>query len=454
MNINDFCVTKKQTLKAVMKVIDTAGFGIAVVTEGKKLLGIVTDSDIRRALLKGVTLETPVEQVMNKKPIKITSQELENQTFSVEQFPLSGITQVPVVDENNNIKDILIISKKEIIGRLTNGKQKPIKRVLVVGGAGYLGSVLCEYLLRKDYTVRVLDNLTYGDAGIKKIYHYANFEFIFGDMRDMKIVMEAIKDVDAVIHLAAIVGDSACELNPEETIKSNYLATKLFAEVCKYSQINRFIFASTCSVYGAAKPRQLLTETSKLNPVSLYAQMKLKSEHGLLELEDDNFSPTILRMGTLYGDSPRMRFDLVVNILTIKALKEKQFKIFGGNQWRALCSVDDAADAYIQCLESPIKEVKGQVFNIATSNMQIKQIGNIICKQIPSAKMIVEKDKKDVRNYCVSGDKAQRILDFEGIDTVEDIVIDIRLKVKNNDYYNDYPNKKYNNVDVLKEYDC
>jgi len=266
----------------------------------------------------------------------------------------------------------------------------------------------------------------------------------------MKTVMKAIKGVDAVIHLAAIVGDPACDLDPEETIKSNYLATKLFAEVCKYSQINRFIFASTCSVYGAAKPGKMLTETSKLNPVSLYAQMKLKSEQGLLELEDDNFSPTILRMGTLYGASPRMRFDLVVNILTIKALKEHQFKIFGGNQWRALCSVDDASDAYIKCLESPIKVVKGQVFNIATSNMQIKQIGNIVRKQIPEAKMIIEKDKEDARNYCVSNKKAQDILDFEGIDEVEDAVIDIKLKVKNTNAYEDYPNKKYSNVDFLK----
>ena len=451
MNIKDFCVTKKQTLKAVMKVIDVAGFGIAIIVEKQKLLGIITDSDIRRALLEGITLETPVEQVMNKEPIKITSKELEDQSFSVEQFPLYGITQVPVVDKNNNIKDILMISKKEIVGQLTDGKQKPVKRILVVGGAGYLGSVLCPYLLSKGYTVCILDNLTYGDAGIKNIYHYKNFEFTYGDMRDMKTVMRAIKDVDAVIYLAAIVGDPACDLDPEETIKSNYLATKLFAEVCKYSQINRFIFASTCSVYGAAEPGKMLTETSKLNPVSLYAQMKLKSEHGLLELEDDNFSPTILRMGTLFGSSPRMRFDLVVNILTIKALKEHQFKIFGGNQWRALCSVDDASDAYIRCLESPIKEVKGQVFNISTSNMQIKQIGDIVHKILPDAQMIIEKDKEDARNYCVSSDKAQRILDFEGLDEVEDAVIDIKLKVKNTNAFEDYLNKKYSNVAFLRK---
>jgi len=449
MNIKDFCVSKKQTLKEVMKVIDTTGYGVAFVTENKKLLGVATDSDIRRALLEGVTLEAPVENVMNKNPITLTEEESKN--ISLEKFPVYGMTQVPIIDKQNNIKDVLLISKKEVVGHLLNGKKrKQVKCVLVVGGAGYLGSILCKKLLTKGYKVKILDNLTYGDVGLKPIYYHPDFEFCYGDICNIKDIIKAIKGVDAVIHLAAIVGDPASNLNPEKTIESNYLASKTLAEVCKYSQINRFIFASTCSVYGAAKPGCMLTETSLLNPVSLYANMKLKSEQGILELEDDNFSPTVLRMGTLYGMSSKMRFDLVINTLTIKALKEHQFTIFGGEQWRALCHVRDAANAYIKCLEVDIKDVKGQVFNVVTDNKQIKELGQIVKSIIPTAKQITKKDKVDIRNYAVSSKKIKK-LGFKKTNTIQEAIHSIRRMYKYAGFWSDYPHKKYSNYEYLRE---
>ena len=452
VNIKDFCIDKQTSIKSVMKIIDTSGYGIAFITQNKKLLGVVTDSDIRRALLKGVTLDTSVEQVMNKEPITLTESDIKDKNYKIAQFPIYGLLQVPVVNKYKEIIDVILITKKEIVGRLLDGKKehRKVKRILVVGGAGYLGSVLCKQLLSNGYQVRVFDNLLYGDIGIKNIYPHKNFEFYHGDIRDFKAIIKAIKDVDAVIHLAAIVGDPASNLNPEVTIQSNYLATKLLAEICKYSQINRFLFSSTCSLYGASKSGKLLTEESTLNPVSLYAQMKLKSEQGILELEDENFAPTILRMATLYGVSPRMRFDLVVNTLTIKALKDKQFKIFGGNQWRALCSVNDAASAYVKCLEAPIDKVKGQIFNVTTDNKQIKDIGNLVKSFVPDSKKIVEQDKTDIRNYCVSSDKIKKSLNFKQNDTIVDEIIRIKLGYTNGGFYIDYPHKKYSNYEFLK----
>ncbi|MCJ7696957.1 MAG: NAD-dependent epimerase/dehydratase family protein, partial [Thermoplasmata archaeon] len=364
MKLQEIFVNEKSKIKDAMKTIDCGGLGIAlVVDKHKKLKGVVTDSDIRRAVMTGINIDHEVRKIMNIKPIKInekyTKLDIDNLLLEInkKKFPVYGTLCVPVVSKKGEIKDFLFISEKGYKGKLSDSKidVKKVNRILVVGGAGYLGGILCRKLLNCGYCVRVLDNLMYGDDGIKHIYHHHGFEFINGDIRDLRTVVKAINDVDAVIHLAAIVGDPASALDPRETIEINYLSSIILAEVCKQSQINRFIFASTCSIYGASESGKMLNETSKLNPVSLYAEMKLKSEQGILSMEDDNFSPTVLRMGTLFGVAPRMRFDLVINILCAKAIMERKFAVFGGSQWRAFCHVEDAAEAYITCLEAPIR---------------------------------------------------------------------------------------------------
>jgi len=454
MNVKKFCLSKTKNLKEAMRIIDVGGYGIALVVDGNKhLLGVVTDSDIRRALLQGISLETPVKEVMNTNPVTIEKENTKEDILPIsiqdKLYPYGSMV-IPVVNKNKVVESLVVATKKGIVSKAFNyEKNKPVRRVLVVGGAGYVGSLLCEKLLRKGYKVRILDNLMYGADGIKPIFYHSNLEFVYGDVRDMEKVMDSIKGVDAVIHLAAIVGDPASALNPKETIESNYFATKMLAEMCKYSQINRFIFASTCSVYGAAVEGKMLTEESSLNPVSLYAEMKLKSEQGILELEDENFSPTILRKATLYGKSYRMRFDLVVNILTIKALKENKFEIFGGNQYRALCHVSDVVDAYVKCLEAPIEKVKGQVFNIVTENMEIVKIGEIVHKLIPNSKMVVVKDAKDIRNYCVDGSKIKKVLLFNGGKSIKDGIEEIKAAVKKG-LYADHKDPKYSNVDFLR----
>jgi nucleoside-diphosphate-sugar epimerase len=293
----------------------------------------------------------------------------------------------------------------------------------------------------------------YGDKGISELYDNQNFKFIEGDIRDIKVLMDAIKGCDAVIHLAAIVGDPACKLDAEETITINYLATKMITEVCKYSQVNRMVFASTCSVYGASDtPGSLITEGSDLNPVSLYAEMKIKSEMAILEAVDDNFSPTILRMATLYGLSPRMRFDLVVNLFAAKATVKEPITIFGGNQWRPLLHLKDAADAYIKCLEAPIEKVRGQIFNVGSNqqNYKITDLGNIIAEVFPNLTIEHREDVVDERNYCVDFSKITQTLGYKTENTIRDGIMEIKQAIEAGQI-GDYTNKEYSNYESLSQ---
>jgi len=196
----------------------------------------------------------------------------------------------------------------------------PIRRVLVIGGAGYVGSALVRQLLARGYIVRVLDVLLYGDRAMAELRTHPRFEFVHGDFRNVESVVSCMRDVDAVAHLGAIVGDPAGDLEPDLTLEVNVAATRLIAEVARGFGVRRFIFTSTCSVYGASD--HLLDEKSETKAVSLYARSKLESEAILSKMTDASFSPVILRLGTLYGLSYRPRFDLVVNVLAAKAVLE------------------------------------------------------------------------------------------------------------------------------------
>ncbi|MBM3226061.1 MAG: NAD-dependent epimerase/dehydratase family protein, partial [Candidatus Tectomicrobia bacterium] len=226
---------------------------------------------------------------------------------------------------------------------------RPVHRVLVIGGGGYIGSALLPKLLDAGYHVRLLDMLLYSTEPIQEIITHPNLEVMDADFRQVDKVVEAMHEVDAVIHLGAIVGDPACALDENLTIEINLMATRMIAEVAKGSRVNRFIFASTCSVYGASD--ELLDEHSALHPVSLYARSKIASEQVLKKLASPDFSPVILRFGTIYGFSGRTRFDLVINLLAAKAVVEGSITVFGGDQWRPFVHVDDAALAVLKALE-------------------------------------------------------------------------------------------------------
>ncbi|MEF8848257.1 MAG: NAD-dependent epimerase/dehydratase family protein [Candidatus Thermoplasmatota archaeon] len=466
MDIKKLTVNQNQTIKNTMKTIDQNSLGLSfIVDDQNKLVGVATDGDIRRAVLKGLNLKEKIKKIMTKNPVTVkkgwTEEKIKHllkQKDVKRKTPTHGTIKIPVVNKKNEIIDLIFASKNQIETfsknkNTQNNKTHAINNILIVGGAGYLGSILSRKLLEKNYHVRVLDNLTYGDHGIKELYDHPRFEFIKGDMRNIQTLVEAVKNIDSVIHLAALVGDPASAINPEETIQINYLATKTLAEVCKYSQINRFIFASTCSVYGASPtPETKIEENSQLNPVSLYAEMKLKSEEALFEISDENFKPTILRMATLYGLSPRMRFDLVVNILSIKALKEKEFTIFGGKQWRPLLHIKDAADAYIECLENPLSTSGKQIFNVGSNheNYQIIDVGKTVKEIMPQAEMKIDKQNVDERNYNVSFDKIHKTLDYTTMFSIDDGIKEIKKAVMDENKFTDYPNQVYNNYSFLK----
>ncbi len=304
--------------------------------------------------------------------------------------------------------------------KVINGQPEPraisgtprVRRILVTGGAGFIGSALLPLLLVKGYQVRILDLLLFGLDPIKPWLDHPNLEIVQGDFRQIDIVVQAIQDVDAVVHLGAIVGDPACDLDGKISLEVNLIATKMIADIARSHQVGYFIFASTCSVYGASD--QLLDEQSELKPVSLYARTKAAAEKVLLKIADDRFTPVILRFSTVYGLSGRYRFDLVVNLLTAKAVVEGEITIFGGNQWRSFVHVEDAAKSILNVLEVPQHVVRGEILNVGSNdqNFTISQIGEIIHHYVPSASTITKDELIDPQNYRVNFDKIHRILNF------------------------------------------
>jgi nucleoside-diphosphate-sugar epimerase len=458
---SDITVSSQATLKEAMQSINTNGIGIVfVVDEEDKLLATATDGDIRRGILDGKEVTEPIQDVANTDPLiayKSWSdakfqQKIDNYNLKHRVGENAEIT-IPILNEQDEIISITHIDSQgnqiDSIDVRTSANT-----VLVIGGAGYLGSQLSRELLQRGYTVRVLDNLLFGTHGLNELINRDDFTLIEGDMRSIDDVVEGIKKSDAAIHLGGLVGDPASGLDPEETLELNYHSSRMIAEICKYHQVNRFIFASTCSVYGkSSSPEELLTEESELNPVSLYAQTNIQSEKVLLDLEDKNFSPTIFRMATLYGYSPRMRFDLVVNILTAKAYNEGVVPIFGGDQYRPNLHVRDAARAYADCLEASLGKVKGEIFNIGSDeqNYQIKEVGEIVASCFPNADIDWQREKEDERSYQVDFSKVNENLGYQVEETIEDAVLEIKEAFEQGEF-EDYSKDKYSNYRTTKQY--
>jgi nucleoside-diphosphate-sugar epimerase len=329
-------------------------------------------------------------------------------------------------------------------------KVNSVQNVTVLGGAGYIGSVLVRKLLENGYTVTVLDALLYGDDSIRDLKGNSEFELIEDDLRNVEAVVSALQHAHAVIDLAALVGDPACALDERLTVEINLAATRMIAEAARGYGVERFIFASTCSVYGASD--QVLDEHSALRPVSLYAKTKIGSEDMLLSLSKEEFAPTILRFGTAYGISPRPRFDLVVNLFAAQAVAQKKITILGGEQWRPFIHVEDAADAIIKVLQAPIKSVAGQVFNVGSDdqNHRIKELGEFVKAEIPDVSIDYHDKDVDIRDYRVSFAKFREVLGFNPERTIADGIAEIKAAIEAGQI-GDYRDMRYSNYKTLSD---
>jgi nucleoside-diphosphate-sugar epimerase len=280
-------------------------------------------------------------------------------------------------------------------------------------------------LLARGDRVRVLENFLYGSAPLREVENHPNLETVEGDFRLEQVAIEAVQDVESVVHLGAIVGDPACALDNDFTIETNLTATQTLAEAASRAGVQRFIFASTCSVYGASDGE--LDENSALNPVSLYATTKIAAENQLLG-RDWYFDPVVLRFATVYGVSPRPRFDLVINLLTAKALREGCITIHGGNQWRPFVHVEDLARAMVMTLDAPSPVIAGQIFNVGATpeNYRLSTVGDTIKELIPSAEVETSDQITDCRNYYVNFDKIRDSLGFSPLHTIRSGIAELR----------------------------
>ncbi len=330
-----------------------------------------------------------------------------------------------------------------IIKTSKNGNAGGKKFVLVTGGAGYLGSVLVRKLLGQGYGVIVLDALYFGDDSIKDLYEKPDFIFIKGNIENIGDLSKALEKASYVIHLAGIVGDPACSVDPVFTIQTNFFATQAFIKLCKYYKIKRFIFASTCSVYGAAKNK--LNEDSPTNPVSLYARSKLEAEDVLLSEADESIDIVIMRMATLYGWSYRPRFDLVANLFAGKAAVGEDIIVQGGSQRRPLLHLEDAASAFTLALKASKNKVAGEIFNVGftSENYTILEIAAMTEKSKEGVRVIVDKNVADKRDYWVDFSKIENTLNIKPQNDLEISIREIMKEVVKRKL--DIRNPKYSN---------
>jgi len=323
-------------------------------------------------------------------------------------------------------------------------KDNNTKKVLITGGGGYIGSVVTRYLLEKGFDIRVLDLFIYGRDSLSGMLN--DVEVVQGDIRDTPFVRKCLQDVDAVIHLAAIVGAPESSRIPRLTWEINYEATKHLVNEMKKSEIPRMIFVSTCSNYGRSGDA-FASEDTVLDPISPYSESKVAAEEYILSQKDSNFHPVICRLATVFGVSPRMRFDLLVNQFVADAFFKKELIIFG-HQGRTFVHIKDVARVFEMLLQTNVEKISGEVFNVGStknSNFTKPELGQIVAGCVPGAKLTVLEKGSDLRDYKVSFDKISRVFGFRTKYSIEDGVEEILEYLEKNPGLDPY-SPKYSNL--------
>ena len=313
------------------------------------------------------------------------------------------------------------------------------KHVLITGGAGYIGSLLTSELLRQNYRVTLLDSLLFGGESILPFMSHPNFHFIKSDVTEHRAIRDAVKKdwgvPNAVIHLAGIVGFPACQaVGKQVAWKYNFDATKLVFEQSTDLGVERFVFASTYSNYGLSEDGKPVTEETPLNPQSLYAETKIAGEEYLLSQKDSPCAPLLFRFATLYGLSPRTRFDLIVNQFVLEAFTKRQLIIYQRGYSRSFVHIRDVVRGVIMGLEAEQSKIRGQVFNLGTDkgNYSKNDIVGFVLKRMPET-VVEYKDLTfggDMRDITVSFEKIRRVLGFETTLTVDDGVREVLFALK------------------------
>jgi nucleoside-diphosphate-sugar epimerase len=307
-------------------------------------------------------------------------------------------------------------------------------KVLVTGGAGYIGSVLVPELLGAGHRVRVLDTLAHGGASLLGAWSHPDFDFVRGDVRAPDARARALEGVEAVMHLAAVVGDPACARDPDLARSVNLDASLALIDDANAGGVGRFVFASTCSNYGRMPdPAGYVSEESPLAPVSLYAETKVGVERALLDRAPRRrMAVTALRFATVFGVSPRMRFDLTVNEFTLVMVRDGRLQVFGEQFWRPYVHVRDVARAVRLVLDAPAAAVDGEVFNVGSTeqNYQKQQIVELIRPHAPDAAVDYVRRDEDPRDYRVSFAKISDRLGFRASRSVPDGIAEVARLVE------------------------
>lgn len=286
------------------------------------------------------------------------------------------------------------------------------RNILVTGGAGYIGSNIVRILLDQGHSVRILDNFIYGRQGIAKLRGNPNLEIVEGDIRDQRIVARAVEGMDDIAHMASLVGQPACNLDPDTTYAINTNGTRNIVEAAKATGVKRLVFSSTCSVYGH-QDGEMTEKSPPSTSDDPYAESKRQAEEIVLAAAN-GLSPRVVRLGTVYGKAPRMRFDLVVNLLSGLAVRRREFTVMGGDAWRPFVHVWDVGRAVVTVLQAPDDKAHKEVFNVGDSrdNRTINHIAELIAREMPETTIKHDNDNGDSRNYFVAFKKIRDLLGF------------------------------------------
>ena len=328
-----------------------------------------------------------------------------------------------------------------------------MKKILLIGGEGYIGNVIANYFLKEKFNVISYDNLLYNNRiCVDQKLHYSNYKFINGDLNNKLLLDNTIQGVDFIILLAGLVGDPITKKYPEESSLINDQGIIKVINMCADLNIERFVFISTCSNYGLIKSENMANENYKLNPLSLYAKSKVNAENYILSLKGQTkMHPTILRFSTAFGLSPRMRFDLTINEFTRELVLGNELSVYDAHTWRPYCHVNDFAKLIHLVLDAPSNKVSFEVFNSGDerNNATKKTIIELIRKKVSSGKIIFSDKGDDARNYRVDFSKVKSILDFKSEFSITDGITEVIQAINNNKFINIESNKNfYGNYEI------